>query len=64
MDVARLNFSRRTGHRGEEITLTTRPVTWHEGEIPVQYHDLPQVVTADERILLDDHLHSRPMFPV
>jgi pyruvate kinase len=41
---------------GEEITLTTRPVTGREGEIPVQYHDLPQVVTAGERILLDDGL--------
>jgi pyruvate kinase len=39
---------------GEEIILTSRPVTSHDREIPIQYHDLPQVVTPEERILLDD----------
>ena len=42
-------------HSGQEITLTTRP-TLHVGEIPVQYEDLPRVVQAGHRILIDDGL--------
>jgi len=41
---------------GEEVTLTTRPILGHEGEIPVQYEDLPRDVEPYDRILLDDGL--------
>jgi pyruvate kinase len=40
--------------KGEEITLTTRPILGHVGEIPVQYADLPKLVEKGDRILLDD----------
>jgi pyruvate kinase len=43
-------------NKDEEITLTTRPVLGHAGEIPVQFPDLPQLVEAGERILMDDGL--------
>jgi pyruvate kinase len=39
-----------------EVTLTTRPIVGHDGEVPVQYGSLPQHVTPGERILLDDGL--------
>jgi pyruvate kinase len=42
--------------KGEEITLTTRPVVGHAAEIPVQFADLPQLVEPGDRILMDDGL--------
>jgi len=41
---------------GEEIILTSRPIVGHAGEIPVQYSNLPQLVEAGDRILMDDGL--------
>ena len=41
---------------GEEVTLTTRHIVGHQGEIPVQYEDLPRYVEAYDRIFLDDGL--------
>jgi pyruvate kinase len=41
---------------GEVVTLTTRPVLGHPGEVPVQYGELPSLVKPGERILLDDGL--------
>jgi len=41
---------------GEEIILTSRSVVGHAGEIPVQYSNLPQLVEAGDRILMDDGL--------
>ncbi|MEA3344994.1 MAG: pyruvate kinase [Chloroflexota bacterium] len=41
---------------GEEVTLTTRDVVGHQGEIPVQYEDLPRNIEIHDRILLDDGL--------
>ena len=43
-------------HQGEEVVLTTRPVTGHPGEIPVQFGRLPQLVQPGDRILMDDGL--------
>jgi pyruvate kinase len=40
--------------QGEEIVLTTRSNANQNGEIPIQYKELPRVVVPDERILLDD----------
>jgi len=41
---------------GQEVTLTTRPIVGCQGEIPVQYEDLPRDVEPYDRILLDDGL--------
>jgi pyruvate kinase len=41
---------------GQQVTLTTRAIVGHEGEIPVQYGDLPQGVEPTDHILLDDGL--------
>jgi pyruvate kinase len=40
----------------EEVTLTTRPIVGHGGEVPVQYAQLPREVEPGDRILLDDGL--------
>ena len=41
---------------GEELILTTEPIVGQRGRVPVQYDDLPQAVTAGDRILIDDGL--------
>jgi len=41
---------------GQEVLLTTRDIVGHDGEIPVQYKGLPDVVHPGERLLLDDGL--------
>ena len=41
---------------GQEVILTTRDIVGHDGELPVQFQDLPQHVLPGERILLDDGL--------
>ncbi|MDY7039481.1 MAG: pyruvate kinase, partial [Chloroflexota bacterium] len=41
---------------GEEVVLTTRPIVGQRGEVPVQYHDLPQAVEPGDRLLIDDGL--------
>jgi pyruvate kinase len=42
--------------QGEQVTLTTRPILGHSGEIPVQYQSLPQLAERGDRILMDDGL--------
>ncbi len=41
---------------GEALVLTTDDIIGEPGRVPVQYDDLPSVVKAGERILLDDGL--------
>lgn len=41
---------------GQEVVLTTRQIRGHQGELPVQYPSLPQLVEAGDRILMDDGL--------
>ena len=41
---------------GQEIVLTTRPVTGQGAEVPVQYAALPDHVRPGERILMNDGL--------
>ncbi len=41
---------------GEELVLTSRSITGHAGEIPVQYNRLPELVQPGDRILMDDGL--------
>ncbi len=41
---------------GAEVTITTREVLGADGLIPTIYSDLPEDVTAGDRILLDDGL--------
>jgi pyruvate kinase len=41
---------------GEKVTLTTRPIVGHAGEVPVQYAKLPRDVETGDRILIDDGL--------
>jgi pyruvate kinase len=41
---------------GEEVTLTSRPVTGKPGLVPVQYQQLPSLVEPKDRILMDDGL--------
>ena len=41
---------------GETLILTTEPITGGPGRVPVQYERLPEVVTAGDRILIDDGL--------
>ncbi|MCX6029010.1 MAG: pyruvate kinase [Chloroflexi bacterium] len=41
---------------GETLVLTTEPIIGARGRVPVQYEHLPEAVTPDERILIDDGL--------
>lgn len=41
---------------GQQITLTTDPACTRADHIPVQYHDLPRVVSPGETILINDGL--------
>jgi pyruvate kinase len=41
---------------GETLILTTEPIVGAPGRVPVQYEHLPEAVTPDERILIDDGL--------
>ncbi len=41
---------------GSQVTLTTEAIVGRPGVIPVQYDDLPKIVAAGHRILLDDGL--------
>ncbi|WP_068783046.1 pyruvate kinase [Paenibacillus phocaensis] len=41
---------------GEEIVLTTEPLPGDAAKLSVNYSELPQVVKADDRILIDDGL--------
>lgn len=41
---------------GQTVVLTSRKASDREGDIPIQYAELPRFVTPDEHILLDDGL--------
>ncbi len=41
---------------GKKVVLTTRPIVGHDGEVPVQYAELPRDVEPGDRILIDDGL--------
>ena len=40
--------------KGDIVVLTSRQTALRDGDIPIQYADLPRFVSAGERILLDD----------
>lgn len=42
--------------QGQEIILTTRQIRGHQGEVPVQFPNLPKLVEPGDRILMDDGL--------